>query len=188
MVTKRKKTTDAPVTQPSPEPSPEPFNTERFVLFLRHGQAEERGGEKPDEDRTLTREGHARMKQIASGLTELFPKADAVYTSPLIRCVQTALWVSKGYHGKLQPVSTPALRPEATPRDVIAFLEAQPARRPILVGHEPNLSSTVARLIGAEGAGALELKKGGCFGVRIAADGSAVLEWSLPPRLLRKIG
>jgi len=38
-----------------------------------------------DEDRSLTAEGHARMKQIARGLEQALPKANAIYSSPLLR-------------------------------------------------------------------------------------------------------
>lgn len=170
------------------EPAEIPAAADRFVVFLRHGLAEERSEEKPDEDRTLTPEGHSRTKQIARGLAEIFPKADAIYTSPLVRCVQTALWVSKAYRGKLEPVSTPALRSEASAEETLQFLESLEERRAVLVGHEPNLSSTVARLIGAQQAEALALKKGGCYGLRIGPEGAVSVEWSLPPKVLRRLG
>ena len=59
-------------------------------------------------------------------------------------------------------------------------------RRVIDVGHEPTLSDDMAALVGIEPA-RVELKKGGCYGVRIAPDGTATLEWLLSPRVLRKI-
>ena len=33
-------------------------------------------------------------------------------------------------------------------------------------------------------AGEIELAKGGCYGIRIEPDGTARLEWMLPPRAL----
>jgi hypothetical protein len=59
--------------------------------------------------------------------------------------------------------------------------------RAIFVGHEPNLTDNLRALLKVGGSQAFELKKGGCYGVRIGADGSAVLEWVLPPRILRKL-
>ena len=32
----------------------------------------------------------------------------------------------------------------------------------------------------------IELKKGGCYGLRLTADGNAHLEWMLPPRAMRR--
>src|SRR5438094_453544 len=75
---------------------------DRFVVLLRHGIAEEKSEGKTDADRSLTSEGHARMKQIAKGLERAFPKAQAIYSSPLLRATQTALWVSKGYRLRIK--------------------------------------------------------------------------------------
>jgi len=159
---------------------------ERFVVFLRHGIAEEQTAGKRDEDRGLTREGHARMKQVARGLESALPKVQAIYSSPLLRAVQTALWVSKGYKSKVNISTTDLLAPGTATKQLLAFIRAIPEQRAIFIGHEPTLTVAMASLTGI-GLTALELKKGGCYGVRIASDGSATLEWLLPPRILRKL-
>lgn len=160
----------------------------RLIVLLRHGIAEPKGEGKPDADRSLTKEGHARMKQISRGLAEIFPKAEAIYSSPLLRCVQTALWVSKGYRENLRPQTTDALVPGASADALRKFIESAKERRLILVGHEPNLSDGFQKLLKLGGTGeSLELKKGGCYGVRIDDDGSARLEWVLTPRVLRRL-
>lgn len=161
---------------------------DQFVVLLRHGIAEPRGGSKPDLERTLTKGGHARMKQIARGLAQVFPKAEAIYSSPALRCIQTALWVSKGYRGKLSPQTTDVLAHNGSPRELREFLGSLQERRVILVGHEPNLSTSLSELTRLNGPSSLELKKGGCYGVRLGQDGSSSLEWVLPPRLLRRLG
>jgi phosphohistidine phosphatase len=159
---------------------------ERFVILLRHGIAEEPSAEKKDEDRGLTAEGHTRMKQIARGLERAMPKAQAIYTSPLLRAMQTALWVSKGYDSRVNITTTDALAPAATKKQFTAFFKSIPEKRVILIGHEPNLTEALRVLTGLEGDG-IELKKGGCYGVRLDAEGHGVLEWVLPPRVLRKL-
>jgi phosphohistidine phosphatase len=156
----------------------------RFVVLLRHGVAEDRTGDKPDEERSLTSEGHARMKEVARGLAELFPKAEAIYSSPLLRAVQTALWVSKGYRSRVKVQTTDALRPDATADDFREFLAGLPQKRIVLVGHEPTLTERAEELTGL--GGHLDLKKGGCYGIRL--DGRGALEWLLPPRVLRRLG
>jgi phosphohistidine phosphatase len=160
---------------------------DRFLVLLRHGIAEEKSEGKADEQRSLTSEGHARMKQVAIGLERAFPKAQAIYSSPLLRAMQTALWVSKGYRSRVKVNSTEALTPGASLADFKKFIEGIQDRRTILVGHEPNLSASLAELVGLPG-GSLELKKGGCYGVRLRSDGTAMLEWLLSPRILRKLG
>ncbi len=160
---------------------------ERFIVLLRHGIAEEPSPDKKDEDRGLTSEGHARMKEIARGLESALPRVQAIYTSPLLRAVQTALWVSKGYKSRVNINTTDALAPGASTKQIIALVQSIEERRVIIVGHEPDLSRTVAALTGVSNA-MLELKKGGCYGLRLLPDGTAKLEWILAPRVLRKLG
>jgi phosphohistidine phosphatase len=157
------------------------------MVLLRHGIAEEPTEGKADEDRSLTPEGHARMKQIARGLERAFPKAQVIYASPLLRAVQTALWVSKGYRSRVKVQTTDVLIPGADPKDFVEFIAGLKERRIIIVGHETNLTDNLMELVGLTATRQFELKKGGCYGVRLFADGSAVLEWLLSPRILRKL-
>lgn len=160
---------------------------DRFVVLLRHGIAEDRVGDKTDEERSLTPEGHARMKQIAKGLERAFPKAQVIYSSPLLRAVQTALWLSKGYRSRVKVNTTDALIPGASTGQFADFIAGIQERRVIVVGHEPNLSENLLQLAGLSAGDHLELKKGGCYGMRLRQDGGAVLEWLLSPRILRKL-
>ena len=156
---------------------------ERFIVLFRHGIAEERSAEKPDGERELTGEGHRRMKEIGRGLKELLPKADALYSSPLRRALQTSEWIARAYDRRLTIEATAALAPESDAARFRQLLAAIAARRPIFVGHEPTLSAFMLALTGIQSA-AMELKKGGCYGIRVGA-GSAYLEWMLPPRAMR---
>ncbi|HSP35755.1 MAG TPA: phosphoglycerate mutase family protein, partial [Thermoanaerobaculia bacterium] len=135
----------------------------------------------------LTSDGHAEMKQIAKGLECAFPKALAIYSSPLVRAKQTALWIAKGYRSRVKVNTVEPLRPGASTASVRDFLEQVQERRTIIVGHEPSLSTIVMTLVGMPPARIFELKPGGCYGVRVHGDGSAVVEWLLSPRILRKL-
>lgn len=160
---------------------------DRFIVLLRHGIAEDRSAGKSDEERSLTTDGHARMKQIGRGLEHIFPKAEAIFASPLLRTVQSALWVSKGYRSRMKVQTSDALVPSAGAAEFQAWLAGVQERRIIVVGHEPNLSAYASRVIGLRGGEShLELKRGACYGVRIRPDGVALLEWLLSPRLLRR--
>lgn len=161
---------------------------ERFLVLLRHGIAEDPVEGRADEERVLTSEGHARMKQIAKGLERAFPKALAIYSSPLVRATQTALWVSKGYRQRVKVNTVEALRPGASTAEFRDFINGLGERRVIIVGHEPNLSTNMMALIGLQSRRSVELQKGGGYGVRLRGDGTAALEWLLSPRILRKLG
>jgi phosphohistidine phosphatase SixA len=158
----------------------------QLIVFLRHGIAEERTDSKPDEERSLTAKGHARMKDGARGLRKLVPKAQAIYSSPLLRAVQTALWVSRAYRNRLEIHTTDALLPEASDEVMTAFIESLSESRAVLVGHEPSMSSGMMALAEVFGQ-PLVLKKGGACAFRIGAGGERSLEWLLSPRLLRRL-
>lgn len=161
---------------------------DRFVVLMRHGIAEDRTDAKPDEERALTDEGNDKMKGIGRGLAQLFPKAEVIYSSPLVRCVQTSLWLSKSYGDRIGVKTTHALVPSASPDDLRQLLDQlKEHRRIVVVGHEPTLSRDMASLTGMVGMYPFELKKGGCYGLRIPAGSSAMLEWVLTPRVLRRL-
>ena len=159
---------------------------EKFVVLLRHGIAEPHGARSDDDARILTATGNRRMKQIGRGLATRFPKAEVIYSSSLIRGVETAEWVEKGYGSSIAVKTYDALKPDASVDDFRALIAGSEARRIICVGHEPNLSTAMLAVTKMSSDGAIELKKGGCYGVRMFADGSAQLEWMLPPRVLRR--
>jgi phosphohistidine phosphatase len=159
---------------------------EKFIVLLRHGIAEPHGAREDDDARILTKTGNRRMKQIGRGLAKIFPKAEVIYSSPLIRCVETAEWVEKAYGSSALMKTTDALKPEATIDEFRALLAGIKARSFICVGHEPHLSTTMLAITGLQSDSAIELKKGGCYGLRIDTDGTAHLDWMLPPRATRR--
>lgn len=161
--------------------------SERFIILLRHGLAEDATAETRDEDRSLSAEGHATMKQIARGLERAMPRVDAIYSSPLVRAQQTALWVSRAYRSRVQINTVDALIPGASTDEFRALFQSIQEKRSIVVGHEPNLTRNLRALVGIDETDRIELQKGGCYGVRLD-DGGAMLEWLLPPRILRKLG
>jgi phosphohistidine phosphatase len=160
---------------------------ERSIVLLRHGIAEDAGPGQRDEERALTSEGHARMKQIGKGLERAFPRAHTIYASPLLRAQQTAMWVSKAYRLRAKVETTEVLVPGAAPRELAEFLQSHRQGRLILVGHEPNLSTNLLALIRAADHAAVDFKKGGAACVRLSTAGTGVLQWMLTPRLLAKL-
>lgn len=161
-------------------------STERFLLLVRHGIAEEPGEGKRDFDRSLTPDGQAKMKEISKAIGKLFPKAQLIIASPYVRAAQTALFLSKSFESGMEVKTSELLVPASTRSDFRKLLEETKQRRVIIVGHEPNLTEAMLELTGLK-SGMLELKKGGCYGVALDASGHGTLEWLLPPRVLRKM-
>ena len=161
------------------------------VGFFRHGPAVARGTQGVSEaDRPLTPEGRKKTVQAARGLRELDLGFDAVYTSPLPRALQTAEIVA----GVLQlkaPKVLDGLSPGGSPRRLLAGLAQLKAETPLLVGHEPLLSSAVLLAVSGVSTGAIELKKAGLAVVEIDAGSARVrgmLKLLLSGATLRKLG
>jgi phosphohistidine phosphatase len=157
----------------------------KVLIIVRHGIAEDRSEEKPDNERELTAKGQKRMKEIAKRLAKLLPEPDALISSPYVRAVQTALFISKAYDGSVTVRTSDALTPGSSPEDFVSLVRSQDFRLMFVVGHEPNLTRGMCALTGMSGAG-LELKKGGIYAVTIEGE-EADLEWMLPPRIVRKL-
>jgi phosphohistidine phosphatase len=159
----------------------------RVIVLMRHGPAEDASEERPDEERALTDEGHARMKLVARGLAVALGRPAAIITSPLVRCTQTARWVSRAYRGKPEPDTADILAP-ATDLDALeSFVRGLPEKRTVLIGHEPTLSLLAERLLGIRESGTIHFGKGGACAIRVEEDG-AKLEWLMTPKALRSLG
>src|SRR4051812_16246190 len=116
-----------------------------FVILLRHGIAHPRGS-MPEETRGLTGKGHRHMKEIARGLAKIRPKVDVIYSSPLLRCMQTAQYLSDRYD--LGFMFAEELRPEAKPAAARELIENTSSRIVLCIGHEPSLSALMRELTG----------------------------------------
>lgn len=151
----------------------------RELLLVRHGIAEERAESVDDAQRALTPEGRERTVAQLRSLVELELDCDLVLSSPLVRARQTAeLAVQVGLAPELELAA--ALAPLADPLPLLerwlgAVSPRPDWRRLALVGHEPDLSTLAALLIGVPMAlapEALQLKKAG----------AALLQWPKPPQ------
>ena len=161
-------------------------DNERFLVLMRHGMAESLAPGTSDFDRSLTPEGHADMKHIAYGLERVLPRVRAIYTSPLLRATQTARWISKAYRLRAEVRSEEALGLEAKREAFLEFVARLSDRRVVLVGHAPNLRDSLHALTGVDLG--TDPQPGGCYGLRLRADGAGTLEWVIPPTILRKLG
>ncbi len=161
-----------------------------FVYFLRHASAGQRklGTAKKDEKRPLDKEGIEQCGYIGRALAALGVQVDAIISSPLKRAAQTAAFVGNemGHEGKL--VMENALRPEAAYPDFQKMLERYARQDSImLVGHNPNLSEFLGRVISDDGGEAvIELKKGAVAKVEMRRNAGS-LSWCLTPRILRTL-
>lgn len=136
------------------------------LYVVRHGQAQEDaiGG---DALRALTAKARKRLHKTARNLADRSGGIDLIFTSPLVRAVQTAEVLA----GSCKPDAVEVLAelgPSHSPEAVLAAVvkRAKGAGAIALVGHEPQLSRLVAALVPV--AGELEIRAGSV--VRIDVD------------------
>jgi phosphohistidine phosphatase len=160
------------------------------LLLIRHGIAVERGTPGvPDDARELTKRGIRRFQEVARGLATVLRRPDAILTSPLVRARQTAEIAAEAW-GKVKPVDVPALAGGSFEQVAEVLGQYAVDSSVALVGHEPDLSSHLAKLLGTSHAARLTFRKGGAALVEVPGDpgGGGALIWYLSPRLLRRLG
>ena len=160
-----------------------------FLYFLRHASAgQSLISPKKDEKRGLDKDGIEQCGYIGRALTALGVQVEIIISSPLKRASQTAALVGNemGHEGKL--VMENALRPQANYTDFQKLLEKYAGQESaLLVGHNPNLSEFLGRVISESGCEAVvELKKGAVAKVEMRRN-SGSLSWCITPRILRTL-
>ncbi|MEO8612777.1 MAG: histidine phosphatase family protein [Chloroflexota bacterium] len=152
------------------------------LYFFRHGHAEDADGPEFDDfARRLTDKGIERTEAAARALVKLGVKPTRLYSSPRVRARQTADILAKG------------LGVNVLVRDEVGFgfsadfvgpliVDAGTDAEIMFVGHEPDLSITVTKLVGG---GELVMKKGGMARVDLfsTAPLRGALVWVIPPKV-----
>jgi phosphohistidine phosphatase len=162
-----------------------------FELYLiRHGIAEERGEDWPDDSkRPLTEEGKSSLRREARGLVRLGVAFDVVLTSPLVRAKQTAEIIASEFSDRPQLVTVDSLGPNGSFQSVLNDLEKHARKSSVaLVGHEPDLGELAARLAGFRRP--LAFKKGAICRIDVKSlppAGPGALRWFFTPKILRMI-
>jgi phosphohistidine phosphatase len=117
------------------------------VYVMRHGPAEDDSPTGRDADRALTASGRDRTKAVARALADGGEAPVQIVSSPLVRALQTAEIVAA-----VAGVDQVEVRREIAPGGdavvLIGELVRAGKRRLMLVGHEPDLSMLVHRLVG----------------------------------------
>ncbi len=139
------------------------------ILLIRHAQAVDEAPGLGDAGRWITVKGRKLTRKVSRWIAESAKRRPvAIWTSPLVRAVQTAeiLAAEVGFKGELQACAQ--LSPGHDPGDLIKLLGTAglvDATGPLaLIGHEPSLSLIAAALLGDIGFAGF--KKSGVLGLR----------------------
>jgi phosphohistidine phosphatase len=160
-----------------------------IIYFLRHASAGERvANPKKDEKRALDKDGIDQCGYVGRALAALDVQVDLIISSPLKRSTQTASLVGNemGYEGKIQIDGS--LQPAATFSDFRKLLDKYARQEAIMVvGHNPNLSEFLGRLVSDTGCEAsVPLRKGAVARVEMRRN-SGSLHWCFTPKVLRTL-
>jgi phosphohistidine phosphatase len=154
------------------------------VLLVRHGPAVDPYAAPTDELRWLTDAGRARVLHVGTKLRELGLRFDQIFTSPLVRSVQTAELLVRAHPDYLAPIETVrGLSAETgTTAQALAPLDTVDQDDLVaLVTHEPKIRVLAGHLTGHRDFPAFK-PGGACLIER--SEGQGRLLWRLDPKTL----
>jgi phosphohistidine phosphatase len=130
------------------------------LILWRHAEAFDPRVGQDDLERALTPKGQRQAERVARWLVRRLPPGTRVLASPSLRTQQTAQALGRKFQ------TAPALAPGHGVESLLRAAEWPHARAPVLiVGHQPTLGLTAARLLaGADQA--WSVRKGGLWWLR----------------------
>jgi phosphohistidine phosphatase len=155
------------------------------LYVIRHADAVPHGDPNfADDDRPLTKTGHRQARAIGSTLAAHEVRFDVILCSPLPRARETVEGMLTTLPDPKPPVEyaaelAPGMKPKRVDREVLKHGGTTVA----VVGHEPDLSRYVARLIGSKKA-CVEMAKAAVACVACAdppGKGCGSLAWLVTP-------
>jgi len=130
------------------------------LILWRHAEAEEGAEDMDDLQRPLTARGEKQAARMAAWLDRQLPEGLRVLSSPARRAEQTALALGRKFKLRAE------LLPDGSPQELLDLAQWPRARGAVLVvGHQPVLGQTVARLLDIR-SGECAVRKGAVWWLR----------------------
>lgn len=143
------------------------------IILIRHGEAVEAAPGLGDAGRWLTVKGRRTTRKVGKWLDKRAARRPTqVWTSTLVRAVQSAEIIAREVGLKGEVVAQAELLPGADPNALLRLISTYDGAGPLaLVGHEPSLSLFTRLLIGGD-VPVPALKKSGvyCIGYTAAVS------------------
>jgi len=159
-----------------------------MILYLmRHGIAADPrgGGRDADARRPLTPEGRTRTARIAEALNGLGCRPTRIWSSPLLRAMETAQLVAAAVDAKIEEADF--LAPDGDPQDALRALLSAPTPASLMVGHMPDIAMLAAYFLPGLQPYGLLFKKAAVAEIEFdgrPAQGGGRLNWIMQPRQL----
>jgi phosphohistidine phosphatase len=165
--------------------------TDMDLFLMRHAVAAARAIGADDFQRPLTKEGQRDQRLVAGALVPLLWPLEHLFSSPLLRALQTADIVAEtlGFPGEVE--ATTVLGQDCTVEGVLNLLHGYPRQARILcVGHEPNMSRLSAVFLDGEGRSAIAFQPGSIIALTFpehASPARGILRFFLRPAELLQL-
>lgn len=131
------------------------------LILWRHAEAEDEAPGGDDLQRALTSRGEKQAARMAAWLDRQLADGVKILCSPALRCEQTVLPLGRKYKIREE------LAPGATPEAVLQAAQWPQGKQPVLVvGHQPTLGETAAKLLGMKPQ-ELTIRKGAVWWFRL---------------------
>lgn len=112
------------------------------LILWRHAEAQEAGAGVEDIGRALTPKGEKQAARMAAWLDRQLPEGLRVLASPARRSEQTASALGRKFKLRAE------LLPGCSPEELLELVQWPQAKGAVLVvGHQPTLGQTIARLL-----------------------------------------
>lgn len=156
-----------------------------ILYLLRHGHAVNVGENnvRRDFDRMLTREGKEKVRQVLKAVERTGKNPDKIFTSPLVRAVETAE-IAADELGCKEVEQNDELAPGGDHGELIRSLRNSGIESAMLVGHMPDLSELAGRLVSRKCDANIHFKKAGLCCVSFdgeLSEGDGLLEFLVQP-------
>ncbi len=118
------------------------------LYLIRHSTAEKISLDKKDFDRELSEQGRSVLTNSIQSWKYYFEHIDIIYSSPLIRALQTAEIISSNFQNNPKIIKDNVLGSGGRTADLIDLLNTIEFENIAIVGHQPDLSYHVNNFCG----------------------------------------
>jgi phosphohistidine phosphatase len=151
------------------------------LYLLRHGDALQLPS-LSDSERPLSELGEHQARTVGGYLRSANIRIDKIFTSPLVRAVQTGELVAQALETE-DTSKTEYLLPGSDKRQLFELLNSTDCESILLAGHQPHLSQTVSLLLSAREDIPIEFRKCSLAKLDVSPPvqrGCGMLEWLVP--------
>jgi phosphohistidine phosphatase len=153
------------------------------IYLIRHGDSEGISKGLKDSERKLTPDGVLKIRNASLFWKNIIPEFEYIISSPYLRALQTAKIIATVYNFKKEIFIDKSLGCGSETESLIEIFNSFQSGEIALVGHQPDLSNHLSRLISGSGA-SVEFKKGAIAKISFnnkVREGKGVLEFLVPP-------